>query len=146
MFGLTGLAAAVTRAAVDATDYKCAARSKEEGEERFRAIADSAKEAIISADSAGMIIGWNRGAREMFGYEEGEALGKPLTVLIPERYRALHLAGIERFKSTGEARLIGRIVELTGLRRGAWSSQSSFRFPHGSPAAVNNSLRASSAT
>ncbi|MES2467796.1 MAG: PAS domain S-box protein [Verrucomicrobiota bacterium] len=86
-------------------------------EQRFRAVAEAANDAIISADHQGNIIGWNQGARTIFGYEEEDVQGAPLTVLMPERYRAAHLNGLERFKATGEARVIGHTAELHGLRR-----------------------------
>ena len=38
----------------------------------------------------------------MFGYEADEVVGKPVTMLIPNRYRAAHLKGMERFQSSGE--------------------------------------------
>ena len=53
-----------------------------ESEMRFRSVAQSANDAIISADYAGTIISWNRGAETIFGYGEKEVLGKPLTVLM----------------------------------------------------------------
>lgn len=88
-----------------------------ESEMRFRSVAQSANDAIISADYAGTIISWNRGAETIFGYKEEDVLGKPLTVLMPERYRELHRTGLERFLSTGEARVIGKTQELYGLRK-----------------------------
>ena len=86
-------------------------------EQRFRAVAEAANDAIISADNQGNIIGWNKGARAIFGYDVEEVQGEPLTVLMPERYRAAHLKGLERFKATGGARVIGHTVELHGLRK-----------------------------
>src|SRR5262249_56940554 len=73
--------------------------------------------AIIGADQRGHVVFWNQGARAIFGYEEAEALGKPLTLLMPDRYRDAHRAGMARLMATGEAHLIGRTVELHGLRK-----------------------------
>ena len=92
-------------------------RRLEESEQRFRALAESANDGIVSADDEGRIIEWNRAARAMFGYEASEVTGRSLTLLMPERYRAAHLAGLERFQATGEARVLGRPVELHGLRK-----------------------------
>ena len=100
----------------------------------LRALIDAVGDAIISARADSRIIGWNRAATAMFGRSEDEALGRPLTELMPERYRAAHLAGIARLRATGEPRLVGGpAVRLEGLRRdgrefpieltlGAWSS------------------------
>lgn len=88
-----------------------------ESEERFRSVAQSAPDAIIIANDSGQIISWNKGAQGIFGYALEEVVGKPITILMPERYRDAHEAGLERFKSTGEAHLIGRLVEVEGLRK-----------------------------
>ena len=86
-------------------------------EARSRAIAQSANEAIITSDSAGNIVGWNHGAEITFGYLESEALGQPMTLLIPERYRDAHVAGMSRARLGAEHRIIGKTVELSGLRK-----------------------------
>ena len=86
-------------------------------EARNRAINQSAYDAIITSDNAGHIVGWNRGAQNIFGYTESEVLNQPLTLLIPERYRAQHLAGMDRPDSGAPARIMGRPVELSGRRR-----------------------------
>jgi len=88
-----------------------------DAELRFRSIAQSANDAIISADSTGHIIFWNKCAQTIFGYSEKEALGQPLTILMPERHKEPHNKGLHRFVSTGQSRLIGQVVELHGLRK-----------------------------
>src|SRR5574341_611677 len=54
-------------------------------EEHFRSVVETACDGIITADSAGKIIFWNKAAETLFGYPAGEATGKPLTAIIPER-------------------------------------------------------------
>ena len=99
-------------------EREIAGRSRAEAsEQRFRALAETAKDGIISADGGGMIIAWNSAARAMFGYEDDEVIGKPLTILMPERYRAGHLNGLARFQSTGEAHVMGRTLEVEGRRK-----------------------------
>jgi PAS domain S-box-containing protein len=88
-----------------------------ESEMRFRSVAQSANDAIIAADSGGNIIFWNQGAQAIFGYAEAEVLGKPLSLLIPPRYRDAHQKGLERLRRTGESRLLGHPIALQGLRR-----------------------------
>jgi len=85
-------------------------------EEPFRAIVESAADAIISADAGGRIRSWNTAAERMFGHRADEVIGRPLTILMPEGQREAHERGLDRFCSTGEGRITGRTVELEALR------------------------------
>jgi PAS domain S-box-containing protein len=86
-------------------------------DEQLRAVADTAVDVIVSADRDGNITYLNKSAEWTFGYYAEELLGRPLTILMPERFHAAHGAGFERFLETGETRVIGRRVELAGLRK-----------------------------
>ena len=88
-----------------------------DSELRFRSVAQSATDAMISVDGAGNIVFWNLAAENIFGYQEDEVLGGPLTLLMPARYREAHESGIARLKAGGESRIIGTTVELHGLKR-----------------------------
>ena len=92
-------------------------RALQKSEARSRAITQSAHDAIVTTDSAGNIVGWNHGAQITFGYTESEATNRPLTLLMPERYREQHLEGMRRIGSGGEHRVIGKTVELHGLHK-----------------------------
>lgn len=83
----------------------------------FRAVAQSSHDAIILGDESGIIIFWNKGAEEIFGYSSEETVGQPLTLLMPERYRHAHQHGLSRYSRTGETRILGETVELSGLRK-----------------------------
>ena len=96
---------------------KLAENAVRESEMRFRSITQSANDAIITANHEGVIISWNSGAEKIFGYKDAEVSGKPLTLLIPERFREAHRKGMERVGRTGESRVIGKTVELAGIRR-----------------------------
>ena len=100
-------------------DITARKRGEEEvraAEERFRAVTGSTSDGIVSADVGGRIIFWNAGAEAMFGRSAADALGRPLTDLMPERYHQAHQAGTARFLATGEGRLLGSTVEVEGLR------------------------------
>ena len=88
-----------------------------ESEEKFRAVAQSAVDAIVSVDAQGRIAFWNHAAETTFGYPASFALGAPLEILLPERLREAHREGLRRVASGGPSRIIGRTVELTGVRR-----------------------------
>ncbi len=72
--------------------------------------------AVIFSDSSGHITFWNKAAAELFGYEEEEALGQPLTIIMPKRYRKAH-EGWDQIISIGKSPVVGRIFEVTGLRK-----------------------------
>jgi two-component system sensor kinase FixL len=98
----------------DVTERRRAERSLRESEERFRAWTASAKDAFVSADSLGQIVFWSKGAQGIFGYTADEAVGRPLTLLMPESYHQEHRRGLERYLSTGVTRVVGKTVELEG--------------------------------
>ena len=81
------------------------------------AVITSAADAIVTADEKGIILGWNPAAGRIFGYAADEVVGRPLTLLMPERFRDAHDAGLGRVTRTGETKVIGHTVQLAGLRR-----------------------------
>jgi PAS domain S-box-containing protein len=99
----------------DVTARKQGEKQLRAAEERYRAVTDSTRDGIVSADSNGRIIFWNAGAEAIFGRSADEALGRQLTELMPERYHDAHRAGVARFLATGEGRLMGSTVEVEGL-------------------------------
>ena len=89
-----------------------------ESERRFRAILDSALDAVVSMDAAGRITGWNGRAEEMFGWPAAEVVGRSLAdTIIPPRFREAHRQGLARFLATGKASVLGRRIEISALRR-----------------------------
>ena len=86
-------------------------------ENRYRSVTESANDAIISADTNGKIISWNRGAEIIFGYSEEEAMGKPLTLIMPDEYQQKHQQGMQRVKTTRKLRVSGKTLEVEGLTK-----------------------------
>jgi PAS domain S-box-containing protein len=80
---------------IDLSDHQRA----EQVSHRLAAIVESSDDAIISKDLNGVIATWNKGAERLFGYLEQEAIGKPITMLIPEQHRDEETRILERIRS-----------------------------------------------
>lgn len=87
-------------------------------EAKLTAVVQLTPDALVLANVHGHIVFWNAGAHKLFGYSEEEALGQPLALIIPPRYRDAHDEAFQRLCQTGESKLIGRTIELHGLRKG----------------------------
>lgn len=86
---------------------------------RFERMVEISADAIISVDERQRIILFNSGAESIFGYARDEVRGKPLEILIPERFRPYHRAHMQLFATGPEsARRMGERREIAGLRKG----------------------------
>lgn len=92
-------------------------RKLRESEERLSALVESAPDAIVLGNDNGLIVGWNNGAQRLFGYSGDEVQGKPLAMLMPERYRSRHREGMKRCRAEKQPRLLGKLLEVDGLRK-----------------------------
>ncbi|MDQ6809610.1 MAG: PAS domain S-box protein, partial [Verrucomicrobiota bacterium] len=101
----------------DTTERRRAEDELRTSEVRFRSVSQSIGDAIISSNTAGEIIFWNAAAEKIFGHNEAEAMGQQLSVIMPERFREMHRAGMKRYVAGGEARVMGKTVELVGLTK-----------------------------
>ena len=113
----TGIVIAISTLDIDMNERRAALEALQSDENRYRSIAESTAEAFIAADQQGNIISWNRGAEVMFDYAGNEIIGQAATMLMPERYRQVHLEGIARMQMTGRGNIVGHAVEYTGLRK-----------------------------
>jgi PAS domain S-box-containing protein len=87
-------------------------------EERFRLVTEYAGDAIIGIKSPGIICMWNMAAAKIFGYTEGEAMGKNMhDLIVPERYREKANEGLTAFFKSGTGSLIGGTIGMEALRR-----------------------------
>jgi PAS domain S-box-containing protein len=95
---------------------------REEGElkrseARKSAILDSALDCIVTIDHEGCITEFNPAAERTFGHRRADVLGKRLAeVIIPPSLRERHQRGLARHLATGEARVLGRRIEMTAIR------------------------------
>jgi PAS domain S-box-containing protein len=87
-------------------------------EERTQLIIETALDAVITIDSAGVITGWSAQAQSLFGWVGTEAVGRSLAqTIIPEHHREAHQRGMRRYLETGETRVLNRRIELSALHR-----------------------------
>jgi PAS domain S-box-containing protein len=89
----------------------------ESSEARLRSIAETAGDAIISANSQDKIVLWNKAAEEIFGYPADEIIGQPITRIIHQQFHRDHQKGLRQVASTGKTKIIGKTVEVLGLRK-----------------------------
>jgi len=87
-------------------------------EANARAMLDASLSAIVGMDGHGKIVEWSRQAEATFGWSRDEVLGQPLaSVIVPERYRARHIAGLAEYLRTGVGPVLGKRIELEALTR-----------------------------
>jgi PAS domain S-box-containing protein len=84
---------------------------------QFRELVDLAPDGIVVCDRSGKILLVNRQAEQMFGYDRAELLGKPIEVLIPERFRGRHPMHLAGYVGAPRSRPMGSGLALAGLRR-----------------------------
>jgi two-component system sensor kinase FixL len=93
------------------------AMDAENGMGPFNALMDAAADAIVIIDGDGLIRRFNRAAEAMFGYREADVVGRNVSLLMPEPHRSRHDGYLEHYQRTGDARIIGKGREETGLRK-----------------------------
>lgn len=90
--------------------------SKREAE--LRIVIDDAHDAYVSINSDGTVLAWNKAACETFGWPAHEAIGHHLDeLIIPESLREAHRAGMTRFMSSGQRKVVDQRIELPAVRR-----------------------------
>jgi two-component system sensor histidine kinase/response regulator len=121
VMSVTPLGAATGGGAVvshtEITERKLAEASLRISEERYRAVAQSAGNAIVTIDHAGNVVGWNPAAADMFGQAEEEIAGRSISRIIPQRFHRTHEAGMRQRMVDGAPPMGGKTVEMVGLRR-----------------------------
>jgi PAS domain S-box-containing protein len=103
----------------DIEQIKLAEQRLKESEAKFSGIISISADAIISIDGEQRITLFNKGAEQIFGYSKAEAIGAPLDILIPDRFRSAHRQHVERFAGGNEiARRMGeQLTTIAGLRK-----------------------------
>jgi PAS domain S-box-containing protein len=119
--GLVKNTIALKRSEINLTDEVVrrihAEKLLKESELRHRSVVEFSSDAIITIDGRGKIISFNGGAEKIFGHARYDVIGKPLTIIMPERFVNLHREGLSRVAAGGFSHLIGTTIETFGLRR-----------------------------
>jgi len=84
----------------------------------LRLVLETALDAVVVMGDDGIVAGWNVRAVQMFGWTREEAIGRALAdLIIPERYHAAHRNGLQRYLKSGQARVLGQRLEVSGVRK-----------------------------
>ncbi len=86
--------------------------------QKEREIIEGALDAVVQMDSHGAVISWNSHAERVFGWTASEAMGRRVSeLIIPEKLRAAHEAGLRNFHETGAGPALNQRLEMEGMRR-----------------------------
>ena len=87
----------------DVNELKRAEQELEAAESNSRFILDSALDAVVTMDAAGLIASWNSKVEETFGWSRSEAVGRRLSeTIIFEQHRTAHERGLHHLLKSGE--------------------------------------------
>jgi PAS domain S-box-containing protein len=112
-----GTPIAILEINTDITARKCADDLLRESEARFRALLETAPDAMVIANGLGRIVLVNSQAERLFGYPREELVGQAIERLVPERFRPSHIAHRADYLANPQVRPMGAALELYGQRR-----------------------------
>jgi PAS domain S-box-containing protein len=112
-----GIPTGIVSVARDLTYLKEAEEILAVSEERFRAVVETARDAIVTTDNEGRIIFWNNAAAEIFGYRSVEIVGESAQMLLPDKARAEQQAALDQASAQASGPHLSRTMETTGMHR-----------------------------
>jgi len=83
----------------------------------YERIIQHSADAIVVASPDGTITLWNPAAERLFGFAAGEAIGKSLDLIVPERHRARHWAGYREVMRTGTTQYGTQVLRVPAIRK-----------------------------
>ena len=86
-------------------------------ETQATAIVEAASEGIVIVNASGSILSVNRQTETMFGYPRSELTGRPLEMLLPERFRSKHVVHRTGYVHDPRVRRMGQGLDLVARRR-----------------------------
>src|SRR4029077_8614111 len=90
---------------------------KQRNEEQYRQLLDTSPDAIVVVDRSGRIVLVNIETETMFGSARSELIGQPLSLLVPDRFRAKHGEHEARFFARPAPRAMGSRLDLFAQRK-----------------------------
>ena len=98
-------------------ERKRAEAAQQSSEAHTKAIVQSSLDCIVTIDHEGKILEFNPAAEIVFGYPRAKVLGMELAeVIIPPSLREQHRQGMMRYLATGEAKVLGKRIEIVAIR------------------------------
>ena len=101
----------------DITEERHSQAIIEEREARLRLVVETAPDAILTIDERGIVQSFSNAAEKLFGYAAGEIIGHNIKMLMPSPYQEGHDGYLERYRRTGEKRIIGIGRQVEARRR-----------------------------
>lgn len=112
-----GVAVGVQGIARDITERKSVEENLRESELKFRTVAETASDAVITIDEKGIMLFVNNAAEKIFGYKMNEMVGENLDMLMPKRLRKAHQRGVLQYIVAEKSTASSKSVEIVGLHK-----------------------------
>jgi PAS domain S-box-containing protein len=101
----------------DITERKQAENELRKREEQFRSLIETATDAILSIDTTGKIVFVNKETEKLYGYSDGELIGKNITVLLPERFREYDKQAMNNALQCNAPGIAKKTIEGVGVKK-----------------------------
>lgn len=99
------------------SERNLALKTIQKHDKKLRAVIDGAFDAILTIDTAGLLVEFNPAAERIFGYKKDEVIGKLMSeLIIPARYRTAHHAGHQQYVMSGVKHIFNQRIELVAMR------------------------------
>jgi len=107
----------IAKVARDITAAKRSQTALAEREARLQSVLDTVPDAMIIIDTHGIMQSFSATAERLFGYDQAEAIGRNVSILMPAPYQAQHDGHLEQYLTAGEGRIIGLGRIVVGRRK-----------------------------
>ena len=99
------------------SERNLALKNIQKHDKKLRAVIDGAFDAIVTIDTAGLLVEFNPAAERIFGYKKEDVIGKSMSEsIIPARYRTAHKAGHRQYVVSGVKHIFNQRIEMVAMR------------------------------